>query len=127
MKKQEIVNRLSAMLELNKAPEIKTQIESLIADLNLTEETEGKLHYFVTVQEMKIDPAQKYPRQMIECHKILSEAGKVGETLSRDEVLKLIEAHAERLQTRQTAERIYSFYQKRMEEDGWLIRSKTRL
>lgn len=128
MKKAEIIARLEKMAELTKAAEIKDEITQLIADLGPAAVVEeGKLTYFVTVNEAKMDPAQKYPRQMIECHKILTDNGKLGEKMTRTEILALIGEHSDRLNTRQTPERIYAFYQKRMEEEGWLVREKERI
>jgi hypothetical protein len=126
MKKNEIVNRLTSMLELAKAPEIKEQISALIADLGTTEvEDKGKLAYFVHVHERVMDPAHKYPRQMLACYDILAELGKTELTLA--EVKDAIGANAERLQTRQDPYRIYAFYQKRMEDEGWIGREKARI
>lgn len=128
MKKSDIIARLASMQELAKAVEIKEQISQLIADLGpATETPEGKLAYFVTVNERILDPNVKYPKQMLTCHEILVEAELVGKTVDRAEILKLIGEKAERLNTRQTPERIYAFYQKRMEEDGWLTRNKERV
>lgn len=128
MKKHDIIERLSAMAELTKAAEIKEQIHALIADLGPAQVADtGKLKYFVTVNDRVVDPAMKYPKQMITCHEILVEAGKVGETLERAEILSLIGEKADLLNTRQTPERIYAFYQKRMEQEGWLTRAKERV
>lgn len=128
MKKNDIIARLASMRELTKAIEIHAEIDALIADLGPAHiAEEGKLAYFVTVNERKLDPAQKYPRQMIECHKILEENVELGKTLDRARILELIGENAERLNTRQSPERIYAFYQKRMEDEGWLTRSKVRI
>lgn len=128
MKKSELISRLESMLELSKAPEIKEQLTQLINDLGpSTPEEKGKLTYYVKVNEAIIDPAVKYPRQMLECHKILLESVEPGTLLERKEILALIGEKAERLNTRQTPERIYAFYQKRMEDEGWLERAKERV
>jgi hypothetical protein len=126
MKKTEIVSRLTAMLDIAKAPEIKECISVLIADLATAEpDDKGKLTYFVTVQERKLDPLQKYPKQMIEAHQILVETGK--ETLTMAEIKELMGKSAERLGTRQDPMSIYAFYQKRMGDEGWIGRAKERV
>lgn len=128
MKKTDIIARLTSMRELTKATEIHASIDALIAELGpVSTVEEGKLACFVTVNERKLDPAQKYPRQMIECHQILAENVELGKTLDRARILELIGEHADRLNTRQSPERIYAFYQKRMEDEGWLTRSKFRI
>ena len=123
MKRNEIVDRLNTMLELTKAPEIKEQISSLIADLSTaTRESGTRIARFVHVNERVLDPAHKYPKQMIACHDILLALGKPVLTL--DEVKSAIGENAEVLATKQDPYRIYAFYQKRMEEDGWIGREK---
>jgi hypothetical protein len=123
MKKNEIVNRLTSMLELAKAPEIKEQISGLIADLSTSPAGERThVSRIVHVHERTLDPAKKYPRQMIACHDILLGLEKAELTL--DEVKAAIGEKAEVLATRQDPYRIYAFYQKAMEDEGWIGREK---
>lgn len=127
MKKQDIITRLADIKEMSKS-EYQAGLSQLIADLgpaSIVEE--GKLTYFVQINERVLDPAQKYPKQMLTCHEILTEHAGVGTRLTRAEVLEHIGNHAELLNTRQTPERIYAFYQKRMEDEGWLTREKERV
>lgn len=126
MKKQEIVTRLTSMLELAKAPEIKSEIQALIDELGTSAvEDKGKLTYFVQVNERKLDPAMKYPKQMLTCYDIVKELGKDELTLA--EIKDAVGASAERLGTRQDPYRIYAFYQKRMADEGWIGREKARI
>lgn len=123
MKRNEIVDRLTTTLELTKAPEIRERIVELIADLSTsTREAGVRIARFVHVNERVLDPNHKYPKQMIACHDILSALGKPVLTL--DEVKSAIGENAEVLATKQDPYRIYAFYQKRMEEEGWLSREK---
>lgn len=116
------------MLESTKAPEIKEQITALITDLGPAQVADtGKLKYFVTVNTRVLDPAMKYPKQMLTCHEILTTAVEPGTVLERAQILELIGEKADLLNTRQTPERIYAFYQKRMEDEGWLTRAKDRV
>lgn len=128
MKKADIIARLTSMRELTKATEIHAAIDALVSDMGpITEVAEGKLAYFVTVNEKKLDPAKKYPKQMLTCHQILEDAGLVGQTVERSKIMALIGEHADLLNTRQSPDRIYSFYQKPMEDEGWLTRAKERV
>lgn len=123
MKKNEIVDRLTSMLELAKAPEIKEQIQTLITDLNSAGElAKGKITRFVQVHERVLDPTHKYPRQMLVCYDALAAVGKAELTL--EEVKEAIGAKAAELQTRQDPYRIYAFYQGRMVEEGWISKEK---
>lgn len=126
MKKQEIVNELVRISELSKAAEIKAEIAVLIEALSTAPETDkGKLTYKVTVNEQVLDPAHKYPKQMLECYKIIKELDK--EELTLAEIKDAIGVSAERLGTRQDPYRIYAFYQKRMADEGWIGRAKERV
>lgn len=126
MKKNEIVSALQAMAAMNKA-DMSAAIEQLIVDLGpATTADPGKLVYFVTINDKVLDPAMKYPKQMLTCHDIIHEKA-AGKTVSRSEILGWIGEEAEKLNTKQTPERIYAFYQKRMEDEGWLTRAKERV
>jgi hypothetical protein len=126
MKKAEIVNRMKSILELPHK-EQKTEWEQLFTDMEAANDVEdkGKLAYFVHVNERVMDPAKKYPRQMIACHDILLGLEKADLTLA--EVKEAIGAKAELLQTRQDPYRIYAFYQKAMADEGWIGREKARI
>jgi len=126
MKRHEIVSALQSMTAMNKS-EMTAAIEALIADLGpATTADAGKLVYFVTINDKIVDPAMKYPKQMLTCHDIIHEKA-AGKTVSRAEILGWIGEEAEKLNTKQTPERIYAFYQKRMEDEGWLTRAKERV
>lgn len=126
MKKQQIVDELTRIVALDKAAQIKPEIQALIDQLNAsTEPDKGKLTYYVEVGERKMDPAKKYPRQMIAVHDILVKAGLPKLTL--DEIKALMGEHAAELQTKQDPMRIYAFYQKPMADEGWIARSTERV
>jgi ABC-type phosphate/phosphonate transport system ATPase subunit len=128
MKKHEIALRLESMLALDPdtSVDVMTAIQELMDDLKTASvEDKGKLVYFVTVNEKKLDPAVKYPKQMIICHDILSELEKPELTLK--EVQEVFKDAAERLGTRQDPYRIYAFYQKRMADEGWIERETQRI
>jgi hypothetical protein len=67
----------------------------------------------------------KYPKQMLECYQIIAELEKPELTLK--EIQDAIGVSAERLGTRQDPYRIYTFYQKRMADEGWIERDKARI
>lgn len=127
MKRNEIVNELIRISELAKAAEIKTELCSLIGTLRATAggAPAGGLACFVHVNARVLDPTHTYPRQMLACHDVLVELGKDELTLA--EVKDAIGANADKLATRQDPYRIYAFYQKRMEDEGWISRSKVRI
>ena len=124
MKKQELISRLETINANLNNDELTALIEQ-IRPANVSDGT--KLHYFITVKERELDEAVKYPRQMLTCYDILAENLEIGETISREEVMKLIGENAEKLNTKQSPERIYAFYQKRMEDEGWIERTKERI
>lgn len=126
MKKAELVAKLNEIAALDNA-DIRAALAAFIDQIGpVAEVAEGKVQYLVKINERVIDPAVKYPRQMIECHQILLDAGLVGTEVDRAEVIRLINEHADRLATRQSPERIYAFYQKRMEDECWIERVKVR-
>lgn len=127
MKKNELLIRLNAMVALeDNSVDILTALQELIDDIGTTEvEDKGKLTYFVKVNERKLDPAMKYPKQMLLCYDIIAELEKPELTLA--EIKEAIGVSAERLGTRQDPYRIYAFYQKRMSDEGWIGREKSRI
>lgn len=124
MKKNELLNKLEELNESLKSAELASLIEE-IRPVGVSDGT--KLHYFVTVNEQVLDPAVKYPRQMLTCYDILASALPIGEPVEREEVMRLIGEQADKLNTRQSPDRIYAFYQKRMEDEGWISRSTERI
>ena len=121
MKRNELIQALNEMKEMTRANMVE-KIDQLVAELTTSTESKAKIARFVHVRERVLDPACKYPRQMIACHEILESLGK--ETLTLDEVKAAIGENAEKLNTRQDPYRIYGFYQKPMEEAGWIAREK---
>lgn len=127
MKKSELLARLEAMETMSKA-DIIEQIAKLKIELGpVTTAEPGKIVYFVELGEKKLDPNQKYPKQMLTCYDLIAKEIKVGERVTRAKILELIGNGAEELNTRQSPERIYAFYQKRMEDEGWLKREQERV
>ena len=128
MKKADIIARLTTMRELTKAVEVHAAIDQLVADLGpATETSEGKLHYYVEVKQQIIDPAVKYPKQMLTCYTIIKDKFGLDKPVERKQIIDAINERSDELNTRQSPERIYAFYQKRMEEEGWVERAKERV
>jgi hypothetical protein len=127
MKTTQIVQRINEIAGLTKTADMKSAMEALATELaSMPEPTsKGKLEHRVCIGEAKQDPNCKYPRQMIEVHKILTELGKPVITLA--EVRAAMGENVARLVTKQDPYRIFAFYQKRMEDEGWLTREKERV
>lgn len=125
MKKNELICRLEEL-----GGEIKSdKLAALIEQARPQSTDDGtRLHHYVVVADRKMNPLVKYPKQMVVVHDILVADAGVGTRITRKDARVLIEAGVAdgRLQTRQDPDRIYAFYQKRMEDEGWLTREKIR-
>ena len=127
MKRNEIIARLQTATEATKLVDCKELLSSLIAELqSTTEPDKGKLVYTVQIHKMVQNPACKYPLQMVQCHNALWSASAEGTIrLTRKECVEAIEKSGT-VVTRQSIDRIYAFYQKRMEDEGWIGRETIR-
>jgi hypothetical protein len=128
MKKTQLIERLNEILTIAdmEAEGVAAEIRAFIDELDTAAvEDKGKLTYFIRVHEQTLDPAMKYPKQMLECYQIIAELEKPELTLK--EIQDAIGVSAERLGTRQDPYRIYTFYQKRMADEGWIERDKARI
>lgn len=127
MKRNEIVVELNKINELTKAGDMHTALTDLITRLNTAKDTpEGKLVHYVHVREAKQEANVKYPTQLLQVHAALWGASEQGaRALTREECVKACE-DAGTIVTRQSIERIFAFYQKRMEDDGWISRETIR-
>ena len=120
MKKAEIIARIN---EIAQSQEID-ELTQLVEELNKAPEPRTKKKYFIKVNERVIEENVKYPFQMIELHKILEEIGE--EDIALAEVKEIMSENSDRLKTKQDPYRIYAYYQKRMEDEGWIERWNER-
>jgi len=131
MKNTQIVQIIGEAIALKKADEIKEALCALIVLLEQEPEpvSNGRLVYRVRVNERVIDPTHKYPKQMLACWDIVHGActPDAEPVLTLEQVKAAIGENAEILQTKQDPYRIYAFYQKRMEDEGWISREKERV
>lgn len=125
MKRNEIVSQLEQIATIKKHSEMLAAVNALKSTLeSAPTDTEGRITHYVHVNARVLDPTHTYPTQMVACHDVLLGIGRAKCTLA--EVKSAIGANADALKTRQDPYRIYAFYQKRMEEEGWLKREAVR-
>lgn len=126
MKRNEIVAELTKIADM-KSADAKVALADIIARLTTAAPDDaGKLVHYLHVMPAVCEPNVKYPTQMLQCHAAIYAASGEGTTrITRSQAIAACE-NAGTIVTRQSIERIFAFYQKRMEDECWIKREVVR-
>lgn len=121
MKKQELYNKLVELSEVKKSEELRSQLLELAESIKpKTRESGPKSKKHVHVFDFIPDENEKWPKQAIAVHRILTRMSSVSE-LPLAELKQRLDSkpvYRRVLKTKQAPSRIYSFYQKRLIDAG---------